>query len=406
MAVMGAALGSMAVAGPALAADAPGKADIQIVIDTTPTMGPSIAKAKEDATKLLSTFRGWYPDARFAVAEFRDLNYDDPSADGPEDADEHDYVLRQALTADDAAFQAALDRVQVLPGKTTWDPPAFAAESYNLAFRRSYDDVPGQPMGWRPDARKFVVVVGDSEPYGAQNEGFDGCDNRAADPYGLSTKAELAAMRANERTLVMVLQTEAIPDKAAKNRVLRCYNALSAASFKGGDAQPTQSGGTAPVGGGVPGSAPVGRPGLVQPIVNAVANSLGKLGAKADKRVYAPRSVARLSVTFSNPNAFAVRLATIKVGLPKGAFVYVGRSSAGATRKDPARAGRVLTWKVGKAVKARGSITLRFRVLVPAKAGRYAFTSSATSLLPNAGGAVVTSSLKAPTGIVVRRAGR
>src|SRR5918997_118492 len=100
----------MALAGPALAADTPGKADIEIVIDSTPTMGPSIAQAKEDAQKIVRDLSQIYPDAQFAVAEFRDVNFDDPSPDDPTDT-EHDYVLRTPMTADQAVFKAALDRI-------------------------------------------------------------------------------------------------------------------------------------------------------------------------------------------------------------------------------------------------------------------------------------------------------
>ncbi len=210
-------------------------------------------------------------------------------------------------------------------------------------------------------------------------------------------------MKANGRTLLMVLQTAALP----KNRpqveadLFTCYDNM--ARYTGGGAVRATVGDRTPTapgtpGGGVPGTGPGG--GLVQPIVNVVQKALGRLQAKVDRAVYRPRATARLSVTFKNPNAYTVRLATLRIGLPKGAFLYVKGSSAGATRKNPRRAGRVLTWNVGKGVRAGASLTLRFRVVLPAKAGRYSLTSTATARLPN--GATITSSLAKPTRIVVR----
>ncbi len=392
--VAGAALGTLSLGGTALAADAPGKADIEIAIDTTYTMGPSIAQAKEDARRIVSDLRALYPDARFAVAEFRDQNYDDPSPDGPDDADEHDYVLRTGMTADPAVFQAALDKVvaaPLAPGETPgWKAPAFAAESYNLMFNKSYTDT---TVGWRADARKFVVVIGDSEPYNAQGEGFDGCDSRDPDPYGLSTKAELAAMRANERTLLMVLQTKEIP-AASRDRVLRCYSALAAAAFQGGGAGTTQPGAGTP---GAPVS--VGRP-----IVDLVKQALASVSQRVDRKAYAAGGTARFTVTFRNRNDYAVRLASVVATLPKGAFAYVKGSSVGVSRKNPAKAGRQLTWKVGKAVAANGTVTLHFRVKLPARAGTYRTTVRTVATL--ATGATITSTLKTATKIVVRRGGR
>ncbi len=155
LAVAGAAFGSMALAGPALAAETPAKADILFAIDTTPTMAPSIEQAKRNARDIVAGLRQTFPDAQFSVAEFRDVNYDDPSPDGPDDDNEHDYVLRQPMTADAAAFEAALGKLQVAPGDQTWRENA--PESYNLVFNRSYTDA---AINWRPDARLFVYVIG------------------------------------------------------------------------------------------------------------------------------------------------------------------------------------------------------------------------------------------------------
>lgn len=406
LAAAGAAVCSMALAGPALAAE-PGKADIEIAIDTTRTMGPAIEKAKQDARATVDQLRVLFPDARFAVAEFRDTR-DDPFPDRT------GYRLQQGMTSDQNAFQAALDRLRAEPpvaGEPTgWIRPGRAPESYNLAFYQSYSD---PNVGWRPEARKFVVVIGDSEPYNAQAEGFAGCDHRTypafgntKDPDNLRTTDVLAGMRANERTLLMILQTQQIPDDQAEARanIEKCYASLAAAGYQGGGSGSTVPGGGT-TDGGAPGGAPGGPVSVVQPIVKLVQNSLSSIGQRTNRRRYAPGGIATFTVTFRNPNAYALRLRTITATLPKGAFRYVVRSSVGATRKNPRRVGRKLTWTINKAVRARGTMVLRYRVKLPLRPGRYQVGTRAVATLPNR--AVITTSLRKTTKFfIVRRAGR
>jgi hypothetical protein len=115
--------------------------------------------------------------------------------------------------------------------KTAYNPSPDngPAESYNLAFRKSYSD---ERMGWRPDARRIVLVLGDAEPNGAGTEGLPGCRDRSRDPEGLSTRQELANMRATKRTLIMVRE----PSSEVSVSV-QCYESLASGAYAGGLAE-------------------------------------------------------------------------------------------------------------------------------------------------------------------------
>lgn len=198
------------VAGPGAAAPrALPPIDVELAIDTTGSMGPTIQQAQDDANQLVRSIKAFSPDARFAVVQFKD------STDGVE------YELVQAFTADSPAIQEALTTLSASGGE---DNPG----AYNLVFQNSVDTT----AGWRTNARKIVVVMGDAEPHGAGTSGFAGCVDTTADPNGLSTKDMLAGMKAAERTLIMVRQ---VSSKTTAS--LQCYQSLAAASFKGATAK-------------------------------------------------------------------------------------------------------------------------------------------------------------------------
>jgi Mg-chelatase subunit ChlD len=190
----------------------PPKADIEIAIDTTGSMSPSIAQAKLDATAIVLMVQAQIPNTRFAVVEFRDAG----------DANEYRLVL--PMTAAAAEVQGAINGLSAGGGGD-------APEAYNLVFRNSYSD---PAVGWRPDSRKFVVVIGDAQPHGnLATQGLAGCGNVTPDPHGLTTSAELAQMNLNVRTLMMILQTG-----PSTTTSLGCYQSLAAGAFPGGQAVP------------------------------------------------------------------------------------------------------------------------------------------------------------------------
>ena len=186
----------------------PASADIEIAIDTTGSMGPSIAQAKTDAANIVSGVQAAIPDSQFAVVDFKD------SFDATE------YRVAQSMTSNSAAVQTALNGLSASGGG---DLP----EAYNLVFQNSYTPATGGAIGWRAGTRKFVVVIGDAEPHGANSAGFSACSDTSADPHLLNTATELAGMNSNQRTLFMILASTG-------SATLACYQSLAAAAFAGG----------------------------------------------------------------------------------------------------------------------------------------------------------------------------
>jgi hypothetical protein len=191
----------------------PPKADVEIAIDTTGSMGPSIAQAKADANAIVAGVQGSVPDTQFAVVQFKD------SGDSPE------YAVEQSMTANASDVQTAINGLGAGGGGD-------APEAYNLVFHNSYTPSLDGPIGWRAGTRKFVVVIGDAQPHGdLANQGLTGCANESGDPHGLATSTELAGMNANERTLLMIRQVS-----SQTSTSLACYQSLAAAAFSGGAA--------------------------------------------------------------------------------------------------------------------------------------------------------------------------
>ncbi|HET8606773.1 MAG TPA: hypothetical protein VFL66_07050 [Gaiellaceae bacterium] len=189
----------------------PPKADIEIAIDTTGSMGPSINDAKADALAIVSGVDALGADTEYSVISFKD------AVDGS-----GEYQELQDFTADGTAVQAAVNGIPGASGGG--DNP----EAYNLVFHNSYAD---PSLHWRNGTRKFVIVIGDAEPHGAGSAGIPGCSDTSADPHGLNTATELANMAAASRTLMMIRQVSGNTTTS-----LACYQGLAAAAFTGGEA--------------------------------------------------------------------------------------------------------------------------------------------------------------------------
>ncbi len=183
--------------------------DVEIAIDTTGSMGPSLRAAQRDAERLVAAVRAESPAVRFAVVQFKD------AGDSPE------YELVQPLTADASAVATALRGLVASGGG---DNP----EAYNLVFRNSVAD---ERTGWRESSRKLVVVLGDAEPHGAAASGLTGCLDASPDPHALRTRRELLDMRAAGRTLIMLRQV------SSATVALQCYESLARAAYRGGAAR-------------------------------------------------------------------------------------------------------------------------------------------------------------------------
>jgi len=187
----------------------PAAADVEIAIDTTGSMGASIAQAKTDALAIVAGVQGVVPDTQFAVVQFKD------SFDTPE------YQVAQSMTASATDVQTAINGLSASGGG---DSP----EAYNLVFHNSYTPSTGGDLGWRSGTRKFVIVLGDAAPHGAGTAGVPGCTDTSVDPHGFNTATELAGMNTAQRTLFMILQT------STAQTTLACYQGLAAGAYSGG----------------------------------------------------------------------------------------------------------------------------------------------------------------------------
>ncbi len=210
----------------------PAKADVEIAIDTTGSMQPSITQAKTDAINIVNGVQGSVPDTRFAVVAFKDFCTTTAPTTGPGcsfpgtvyPGDYPEYDVLQAMTSSAAAVQTAINSLSADGGGDN-------AEAHNLVFHNSSTPALGGPIGWRADTRKFVVVISDAQPHGAGTAGFAGCTDATADPHGFDTATELAGMAAAERTLIMIRQVSGNTTAS-----LACYQSLAAAGFSGGQA--------------------------------------------------------------------------------------------------------------------------------------------------------------------------
>jgi hypothetical protein len=307
-----------------------------IAIDTTGSMTPSIEQAKRDARQVVADTQAALPGSRFAVIQFRD------STDATE------YQLLQAMTADPDAVAAAIGPLYADGGD---DSP----EAYNVVFTRVAGDA---DIGFRPDGRRLLVVIGDAEPHGAGGAGVEGCSDTSADPHALATPAALGALRSARISLSMILQG------ASASTTLECYRSLAAGAFGQGSAR--SSGpppgevdperpmpyGPGPADSGMAGSGgrASAKPGA--PLAEVLRSAIRDAFPRAS--LLAPRpGRAGWRVVVTNPTGEAARLAEVRVTLPRGAR-YVAGSARGLTRSEPLRSGRLLVWRLARTALPAG----------------------------------------------------
>ena len=327
--------------------------DVEIAIDGTGSMGNAVARAQSQATQLTAQATGLLPDIRFAVVVFRDRA-----------ASLGEYALLQPFTSDDAHVKAAIDRIKT----NRFGGPY--PESYNLAFERSYTD---NQMGWRPSARKIVVVLGDAEPNGAGAAGLPGCRDKSKDPHGLSTPQELARMRAAERTLIMVRM-----HSSALSASLQCYQSIAAGAYVGGAARDEGSD-------------------LSAIIVEEIERAYAPATLAPDLRLALRNGRAGYTITLHNPNVLPVTTSSISLVLPRKGFRYVAGTTTGITTSEPTLSSGSLLWKFNRTVSPRQNARLHVIVRASRRLGTY--RGSAVAQIQTAAGNELTS--RAP-GAVLR----
>lgn len=309
--------------------------DIEIAVDTTGSMAPSVARAKALGDTLVAGVVGDLANARIAVVEFRDPG--NPAGE---------YQLLQPMTADTQAVTAAIGKLATSQNPT---PGNVAEESYNLAFHQSWADT---RMGWRDDSRKVVVVIGDAEPFGAGAAGLAGCRSKAKDPHGYNTAKELSLMAQHERTLVFVRAVS-----PATSASLACYRSMAARAYPGGTAVDDAAAGD-----------------LSVSVKRLVETGIAPLQAFVTPLFAAPGSPVNVAVSIRNPNPFALTLHNVSLTLPPSFTLVPGQQWSTPT-------GGKIVLNGDVAVPTSASVAAKLKS--PSAASRGSLLATATIVLPD-----------------------
>jgi hypothetical protein len=119
-----------------------GATDVLFAFDQSGSMAGMMDGARADAHRLMTTLAARLGSEHFGVAGFSDY------IDFP-------YRLYQPITGDLDAVQTAINGLELADGG---DIP----EAYARMMFESYSD---PAIGWRPDARRYLVIFGDSYPH-------------------------------------------------------------------------------------------------------------------------------------------------------------------------------------------------------------------------------------------------
>ena len=140
----------------------PPRADVLLAIDSTGSMGQAITDARADTDALVEQIQHEIPNAKFALADFKDyLSFGGPAGDYPWRVDQ-DFTINGTDSSCSVwesyvtKMACAFNQIQLpLDPNSGGDVP----ESYNRAFYEAYSDT--QHLHWDDGAARFMVVLGD-----------------------------------------------------------------------------------------------------------------------------------------------------------------------------------------------------------------------------------------------------
>jgi hypothetical protein len=127
--------------------------DILLLFDATRSMEGTIGQVRDNAAQIMRELRARNPDSCFGVASFTDYHIDPP------------WRLDQDITADAEAVERAIAAIRLMDGEDF--PEAYSRALYESRF-----------VGWRPGARRYIVLFGDAP---AHDPNFFG-ENTGVDP--------------------------------------------------------------------------------------------------------------------------------------------------------------------------------------------------------------------------------
>jgi hypothetical protein len=168
-----------------------GDTDVVFAFDQSGSMTRTINGAKKNAKTLMETIASRFGTERFGVVGLSDY------IDFP-------YRMYQPLTTDYAAVQKAIDGLALADGG---DIP----ESYGRVMYESYTD---PNIGWQPNAKRYLVIFGDSYPHDP-DPGRDGVLGTGDD---LVLSNVLSQLKVNNITMIFVGDPGGIVDTALLSR--------------------------------------------------------------------------------------------------------------------------------------------------------------------------------------------
>ena len=122
-----------------LAQDPPSleRIDILLLFDVTQSMREVVDEVRANASTIMRTIRAGNPNSAFGVASFADYQEQMP------------WRLDRDITEDMDSVSAAVTRLRLYDGKDF--PEAYSRALYEARF-----------IGWRPGARRFIILFGDA----------------------------------------------------------------------------------------------------------------------------------------------------------------------------------------------------------------------------------------------------
>jgi hypothetical protein len=126
--------------------------DVLLLVDTSGSMESALGPAVNDVNEIVDRARGELGDVEFGVAEVRDYPI---STFGNAGSGTRPFAVVQAITGDKERVRSALFGLRAFGGG---DLP----EAYPRALR---DADAGVGVGWRPGARRLVILVADDMPH-------------------------------------------------------------------------------------------------------------------------------------------------------------------------------------------------------------------------------------------------
>ncbi|NES76584.1 MULTISPECIES: hypothetical protein [unclassified Okeania] len=124
------------------------KVDVYFLSDTTGSMGPAIASVQRGMVDIVNQTQALGSDVQFGVGNYKDFPAPDPNR--------HPFAFEHQcnLTANIADVKAAVDTWSTTPGRDVPEAQFYALDRVA--------EPPGGNIGWRADAQRIIVWIGDA----------------------------------------------------------------------------------------------------------------------------------------------------------------------------------------------------------------------------------------------------